>query len=342
MQGFNIAANYIKVAAFEMANPPGNGWFRRNNGSGVYVAGSNNEISGNYIHDTPAAGIYFTSSSNGNNVSNNRISYAVECGVYIQGSGNLVASNDISHSRAVSSSNAAGIRFFGSGNIVRQNYIHAIMLSDSSGQLTHIDAFQTSGPASNYIFEQNLINKDPSADQAFTIEGRYQPTGDIIIRNNVFISNKTGYDSDVNTGNVGTVSNVTIVGNTMVSTTGSDFAIHVEQYQSGLVVKDNAIYNHGNSSNPYILVDAGATNLDIGFNSVYTTNGVAPNGGSYPGDLWMVDPQFANISAFDFHLLSTSPLIDRGVNVSTLTNDYDGTARPVGILADIGAFEYHP
>jgi hypothetical protein len=108
------------------------------------------------------------------------------------------------------------------------------------------------------------------------------------------------------------------------------------------VVKDNAIYNHGNSNNPYILVDAGATNLDIGFNSVYATNGVAPKGGSNPGDLWMVDPQFANVSALDFHLRSTSPLIDRGVNVSTLTDDYEGTARPVGTFMDIGAFEYHP
>jgi hypothetical protein len=55
----------------------------------------------------------------------------------------------------------------------------------------------------------------------------------------------------------------------------------------------------------------------------------------------MVDPQFANVSALDFHLRSTSPLIDRGVNLSTLTNDYDGTARPVGTSTDIGAFEYH-
>src|SRR5262249_38749962 len=61
MQGFNIAANYIKVSAFEIANPPGNGWTHRSSGSGVYVDGSNNEISGNYIHDTPAAGIFFTS-----------------------------------------------------------------------------------------------------------------------------------------------------------------------------------------------------------------------------------------------------------------------------------------
>jgi parallel beta-helix repeat protein len=343
MQGFNIAANYIKVAALEMANSPGTGWSDRSNGTGVYLAGSNNEISGNYIHDTPAVGIYFTSSSNNNNVSSNRIAYAVECGIYIQGSGNLVASNDISHSRDVGGSDADGIRFFGSGNIVRGNYIHAIMLSDSPGQSPHIDAFQTWGPASNYVFEQNLIDKDPSSDQAFTIEGKYQPTGDIIIRNNVFITRGTGYQSDVNVGELGLVTNVSIIGNTMAAVNGPvEWAIWLNQYLSGVVVKDNAVYNHGNSTNPYLKIDAGASNMDIGFNSVYNSNGVPPMGTPFAGDLWMVNPQFVNVSGLDFHLNFTSPLIDRGINVSQLTSDYEGTARPVGTTTDIGAFEYHP
>jgi parallel beta-helix repeat protein len=343
MQGFNIAANYIKVAGFEMANSPGTGWSDRSNGSGVYLAGSNNEISGNYIHDTPAAGIYFTGSSNNNNVSSNRIAYAVECGIYVSGSGNLLASNDISHTRDVGGSDADGIRFFGSGNTVRQNYIHAIMLSDSPGQSPHIDAFQTWGPATNYVFEQNLIDKDPSDQQAFTIEGVTQPVGSIIIRNNVFITRGTGYQSDANVGDMGLVTNVSIIGNTMVAVNGSvEYAVWLFQYLSGVVVKDNVVYNHGNSSTPYIKVDSGASGLDIGFNSVYTSNGQAPAGSAYAGDLWMVNPQLVNVSGLDFHLQSTSPLIDRGTNISQLPDDYEGTARPVGSLMDIGAFEYHP
>ena len=142
---------------------------------------------------------------------------------------------------------------------------------------------------------------------------------------------------------MGLVTNVSIIGNTMVSVNGSvEYAIWLFQNLSGVVVKNNAVYNHGNSGSPYIRVDSGASGLDIGFNSIYTSNGQPPSGSANAGDLWMVNPQFVNVSGLDFHLKSTSPLIDRGTNMSQLPNDYDGTARPVGSLVDMGAFEYHP
>src|SRR2546426_631696 len=161
MKGFNIQAAFVKVNGFEIGNTTGSGWSDRSGGSGVYLSGSNNEISNNYIHHTTAAAIYFTSSAGNNTVSGNRVAYAVECGIYMQGSNNLVASNDISHTRDIGGSDADGIRFFGSGNTARKNYIHDLMLSDSPGQAPHMDMFQTWGPATNYIFEQNLMDKDP-------------------------------------------------------------------------------------------------------------------------------------------------------------------------------------
>src|SRR3989442_5164312 len=220
MQGFNIQASYVKITGFEIANTSGSGWSDRSNGSGVYLSGSNDEISNNYVHNTTAAGIFFTSSVSNSTVSGNRVAYGVECGIYIQGSGNLIASNDVSHTHDVGGSDADGIRFFGSGNTVRKNYIHAIILSESPGESPHIDAFQTWGPATDYTFEQNLIDKDPSQQQGFTIEGIKQPVGNITIRNNVFISRGNGYNTDVNVGDIGPVTNVTIVNNTMVAMNG--------------------------------------------------------------------------------------------------------------------------
>src|SRR5467141_2288209 len=88
MQGFNIQASYIKVDGFEIAN--------------------------NYIHQTPAAGIYLEPSGTSNNlIGANRIVSAVECGIFAQGNNNLVVSNDISHTRAVAGSGTDGIRVFG-------------------------------------------------------------------------------------------------------------------------------------------------------------------------------------------------------------------------------------
>src|SRR5205823_7591456 len=105
------------------------------------------------------------------------------------------------------------------------------------------------------------------------------------------------------------------------------------------VVKNNAIYDHGTSSSPYIQVDSGASGVDIGFNSISKSNGQAPIGSPYPGDLWMVNPLFVNFASRDFHLQSTSPLINKGTTLSAVTNDYDGVSRPQGAGYDIGGFE---
>ena len=340
MQGFNVGGSYIKITGFEITNTPGTSATDRSGGSGLYLSGSNVEFSNNYIHNSTAAGIYFTPSASNATVNTNRIAYAVECGIYVSGTNNLIVSNDISHTRSVSNSDADGVRFFGSGNTLRKNYIHDLMISDSPGQSPHLDAFQTWGPATNYTFEQNLIDKDPSHQQSFTIEGLIQPVGSIVIRNNVFITRGTGYQPDVNVGDLGLVTNVTIANNTMVAVNGAvEYAIWIFKNLSTAVVKNNAVYDHGNAFEPYIRVDAGASGLSIGSNSISKSNGTAPVGSPYPNDLWMVNPQFVNMAGRDFHLQSTSPLIDKGATLSTVTNDMDGVLRPLGIGYDIGAYE---
>ncbi len=51
------------------------------------------------------------------------------------------------------------------------------------------------------------------------------------------------------------------------------------------------------------------------------------------------DPQFVQPTNNNFHLLSTSPCRDRGVDVG-LAKDYDGSLIPYGSGVDIGALEY--
>src|SRR5438093_10456801 len=134
MQGFNIQADYVRVNSFEITNTPGSSPTDRSNGSGVYISGNYNEISNNYIHHSTAAGIFLTSSASNTTISGNRVAYAVECGIYINGNSNLIASNDISHTRSVNGTDADGVRFFGSANTVRKNYIHDLKVSDSPGE----------------------------------------------------------------------------------------------------------------------------------------------------------------------------------------------------------------
>src|SRR5213593_2523531 len=341
MQGFNIQAYYVRVNGFEITNTPGSSPTDYTNGSGVYTSGNYNEISDNYVHHTTAAGIFLDSSTSNTTVSGNRVAYAVECGIFIQGNNHLIVSNDISHTRSVNDSGADGIRFFGSANTVRKNYIHDLLVSDSPGESPYPDALASWGPATNYIFERNLIDKDSSQHHGFNINAWVQPVGGIIIRNNVFISRGDGYNPDVIAGvGGGTMTNLTIVNNTMAAVNGpAENAVWLFANVRGAIVKNNALYDRGTSSVPYILVESGASGVAIGFNSVSKSDAQAPNGSPYPGDLWMVNPLFVNLAGCDFHLQSASPLINKGTSLAQVTNDYDGIARPQGSGYDIGAFE---
>lgn len=64
-------------------------------------------------------------------------------------------------------------------------------------------------------------------------------------------------------------------------------------------------------------------------NKFYEVNGI--NGG---------DPLVVDFSNSDFRPLAGSPLIDQGVVLAGVTNDFINTVRPLGSAPDIGAYEY--
>lgn len=51
-------------------------------------------------------------------------------------------------------------------------------------------------------------------------------------------------------------------------------------------------------------------------------------------------PAFTNEAQFNFRPLSNSAGIDKGDTGKAPVTDFDGNARPVGVAADIGAFEF--
>lgn len=67
-------------------------------------------------------------------------------------------------------------------------------------------------------------------------------------------------------------------------------------------------------------------------------NNIGPTG-SY--NLAVNSAYFANMAAHDYHLVAGSAPINAGTNVASLvTIDFDGQARPSGLLYDVGAYEY--
>ncbi len=104
-----------------------------------------------------------------------------------------------------------------------------------------------------------------------------------------------------------------------------------------IVVKNNIIWNNAAAN-----LNTGPDNLtQVG--NIYANNiigGTLPNWWtSLATNTIAVDPKFVNAPAFDYHLQSTSPAINTGVNVG-LTVDYAGTTIPQGSAPDIGAYEF--
>lgn len=120
--------------------------------------------------------------------------------------------------------------------------------------------------------------------------------------------------------------------------------------------KGGGIYSDGNSKS--LLVR----------NCIVMSNTASGGNANYfewdSGDLWFayscssplptgigntnVNPRFVNVATNNFHLLSTSPCIDKGTNTGAPTTDIDGIPRPLdgdganGAVADMGAYEYVP
>jgi hypothetical protein len=73
----------------------------------------------------------------------------------------------------------------------------------------------------------------------------------------------------------------------------------------------------------------------------FANNIMFPQSLVIPNNLIM-DPKLADPPGGDFHLKPGSPAIDAADATPSPSIDFDGTARPQGPRADIGAFESHP
>jgi len=265
---------------------------------------------------------------------------------------------------------ADGMRFFGQGHIIRKNYIHDIKyglpgvnldpndpnniynMSNDYNDNPHIDCFQTwydaayNEAGSNIIFEQNLCENLQSqaaneSGNGFMLAGG---SNNLTIKNNII----KAYGG-INTGGTGNAHHLFVYNNVWIND------LSFKQFYPNAIVLGNAPYsvvkNNIFYNQPYktISISNDATGIEVDYNLAYNSDGSTPPCFQTVGwvcqnpvpahDLWKVDPQFVNLNAGDYHLQSSSPCIDAGIDVG-LTSDYDGNSRPRGTGYDIGAYEY--
>ncbi len=344
--GFQIQADYIRVIGFDITNHN----LTAPDGYGIYLVGSNAYIANNYIHDLYFEGVMMSGDGDPNSARtsnnaliNNRFRHCEMAAAHIEGRNNLVEGNDMAGTVQYPSggpvrprADADALRFFGSGHVLRGNYIHDIDYGTSENPDAHIDCFQTWGPAANITIERNLCQWPATGNDDDNEVGALQslsgPTTRVTFRNNVFVRMRQGV-------NVSGASAISVLNNTFVGIV-QEGVILVRAPSSQII--NNIFYDVGSGEDSYACIDpASKSSVQVDSNDHFVP-GRAP--GTYCGggaSHYTLDPMFANRAGGNFHLRSNSPLIDLGATLPQVTNDYDGVHRSQGPRYDIGAFEYH-
>jgi hypothetical protein len=347
MKGFTIKADHIIIEGFDITNTDDH-W---SDGWGIFVQGSYCLIKNNYVYFATHGGIrLFDPATSNCVVKNNRLRRNASVGIEIHGRDHLIVGNEIwrtiqHHPRWTnppSSMDADGMKFFGSGHVIKGNYIHDIRLSDPENINPHIDCFQTwSGTGfeagHDIIFEQNYCENLNQGMYGFML----RDAKNLIIRNNIIQA-----FGGVNTG-AGGNTHLTIVNNVFAN----DLSFQAHPVGVGLencpnaVVKNNIFYDQPSNT---ISVTGNRSGQEIDYNLAYRSDGqpsacykidyvcVDP---APAHDIWNADPLFVNPTAGNYRVREGSPAIDTGIALAEVTNDFDSNLRPQGPGYDIGAFE---
>jgi len=211
---------------------------------------------------------------------------------------NLIEGNDISDSQHVCIALRLGASNSVSWNVIRNNKVSNPLHKP----------FSIYKVTDHNLLENNIIaNSKNNGD--FNEPGMQFGSSNCIIRKNVFFGNQTAQGW----GAYSDYTNMRCSGNRAYSNThvGGNYGIRVD-YDNSSLVAGNVVKNN-------IFCSIGK--LDI--KSLPSGNQVANNSSSQD------DPQFVDSGARDFHLKSTSPMIDRGAFLTTTRSAGSGKIMPV-------------
>ena len=362
MRGFHLQpvylittpVSYVRIEHFEITNIPNPLDPEEARANAIRLRNTAHvEVVSNFIHDmNPTAhglGIMASGHENVRNVIRGNTLYRVQgVGISISGRGWLVEENDISHGIDANTytgqydgTDTDAIRFFGSGHVIRNNYMADYLDEEQLGN-PHIDCFQTfAEDLGGQQFAHDILVEGNTCEdfgQMFMVsdtsevEGRGNLVHHITFRNNVLRGARAGAI------NGGRCDHFTFVNNVVADTYYTAFAVGNSPY---LTVVGNIFY--GSDTGSQIMDEASKVGSVWDYNITYPDFTWPPKQPGYDQhSLFGVDPRFVDAPAGDYHLAVDSPAVNAGFALPEFNYDHDGRTRPQGAAWDIGAYEAPP
>ncbi len=201
--------------------------------------------------------------------------------------------------------------------------------------------------ATHSVFENNLIYTTGNSNFFNQINNKWQAAVGIEMNNERYsvsnLNNNNGINNNIVVGGragislLNRVQNTQIVNNTVYGASDRELLIHGSTPTN--VTIQNNIFQRTQSAG---LVFISANTPGLKFSHNVWSGGTPGKAATGAGDIY-ADPQFVNpggLTAADYQLKSTSPAVNAGLSLSTVTRDYFGDARtPLNGLHDIGADE---
>ncbi len=321
---------------------------------GIEFSGNNSKVINNTVNGRGIVmGISCQASScgSGHVVANNTITGVHNYGIWIDGgSGIIVEKNNIYDLwRSSVNGDVDGMRFWGTNQTIRNNYIHDInefkSAKDTGGDTPHADCFQNydnnkNPTASNIVIENNYCVR--VSRQCFISQNNQSsnyPINNIVFRGNVCET----FDSQ--TINLGSASGITLENNLLmggvkyqvvaIQTTNASAPSKNIKMRNNIIMKGIGSAKYYEANNTSALTD-NTKNIEV------QNDVVASDGSAFQGNPNAV---FAAIRTDDFsrlrQLAQQYNIIDAGAapNTSGFNRDIDAKTRPQGGAIDSGPFE---
>jgi hypothetical protein len=363
--GFLLTGDYLQIDGFtvKVFDCSVSAAFRY----GIEARGSHFLIENNRLIETLDAGIYASPNSTRGVIRRNYFYHNVLSAIQLHGKNHLVVENTIRQPlqdhpvcRQRMADDADGIRFFGSGHVLRGNDIRQVWYG-AYVRDAHMDCFQTfrghedGDPeyTTDILIENNFCEAasyqtEDECGCGITMEMVSSADGTfergILIRNNVLIA---PYASGIH----GPASFVSFIHNTCIGSPDflpyNTFALDYWHPECNhLTIQNNIFYNYTRQF--YITKPALETSI-LSHNLHYRHDGERPRiachyntyseGLPFGKGSLFADPCFANLAAGDFHLLPHSPALEAGIPPEGGLANFDSEGLPRPERGALGAYE---